>query len=456
MDNEKLLHDLDALDHLAEEFTSSRREGNEPSVEAFATDHPDLADGIRSLFPIVNLLEHNKPSLSEQKVAEQAGQPLATRILPDQLGGCRLVHELGRGGMGIVFEALQQPLDRRVAVKILPTSLLQDDRTRRRFLREAQAIARLRHPHIASIHEFGEEAGVLYYVMDLVDGASLDQLISREETGTTARERACWVAGLGIQAAQALAYAHDQGVLHRDVKPANLLLDQDGVLWLTDFGLAKLIDEQPLTITGEWLGTLRYLAPECLRGEASIRSDIYSLGLTLYELLVGVPAFPQTDRPSLIRQISESVPIPPRKHDPTIPSNLETVVLKASAREPADRYGTASELAEDLERFLEGRAIKGRRTGPLRQLARRARRHPAVAILSLTTIVLALAIALLIGRYVFRAPQSAASIGPPSQTAVVPSTPQPVRNGPPWGPGYGRFQAGGRRGRGGPWRNSTQ
>ena len=404
MDQERPPHDLESLDRLAEVFSSSWRDGNEPSVEAFATHHPDLADGIRSLFPIVNLLERNKPSRSAPEGAEQGGQPLATGLLPDRLGGCRLVHELGRGGMGIVFEALQEPLGRRVAVKVLPTSLLQDDRTRQRFLREAQAIARLRHPHIASIHDFGEEAGVLYYVMDLVDGTSLDHLISREETGPTAGERACWVARLGVQAAQALAFAHDEGVLHRDVKPANLLLDQDGVLWLTDFGLAKLIDEQPLTATGEWLGTLRYLAPECLRGEASIRSDIYSLGLTLYELLVGVPAFPQTDRASLIRQISEFVPSRRGSMTRRFPRIWKRSSSRPAAREPMDRYATATELAQDLERFLEGRAIKGRRAGPLRQLARLVRRHPAVAILSITTIVLTVALSILIGLYVFRAP----------------------------------------------------
>ena len=456
MDNEKPVHDLDALDHMVEEFASSWREGNGPSVEELAAHHPDLADGIRSLFPIVNWLERNKPARSGPVAADQEDQPVARGLSPERLGDCRLVHEIGRGGMGIVFEARQEPLGRRVAVKLLPTSLLHDEHTRRRFLREAQAIARLRHPHIASIHQFGEEAGVLYYVMELVDGTSLDQLISREETRSTGGERACWVARLGIQAAQAIAYAHDEGVLHRDIKPANLLLDQDGALWLTDFGLAKLIDEQPLTATGEWLGTLRYLAPECLRGEASVRSDIYSLGLTLYELLVGVPAFPETNRASLIRQISESAPVPPRKHDPTIPADLETIVLKASAREPTDRYATATALAEDLERFLGGKAITGRRAGPWRQLARRVRRHPAVAILSITTIVLAVAISLLIGLYVFRTPQPAVSTEQPSQTAVVPSTPERVREGPPWGPGYRHSPAGGRRGRGGPWRDSTQ
>ncbi len=379
-------------------------------------------------------------------------KPVSAGPLPELLGDIHLVHELGRGGMGIVFEAWQESLGRRVAVKVLPGSLLHDDRTRQRFLREARAIGRLRHPHIASIHAFGEQDGVLYYVMDLVDGAGLDQLVTQEKMSETGLARARWVARLGIQAAEALAYAHSKGVLHRDVKPANLLLDQDGTIWLTDFGLAKLIDEQPLTASGEWLGTLRYLAPECLRGEASVRSDLYSLGLTLYELLVGVPAFPETDRARLVHQISVSAPPAPRHHDRTIPPDLETIVMKASAREPEDRYATASELAEDLGRFLDGRAIQGHRAGPVRQLARWIRRNPTVAVLATTTIVLVVVMSFFIGIHLFGAPRAVNGIEPPTRSAVSPATADRGRDGPPWGYGLRHAPAGAGRGLRGPRR----
>jgi eukaryotic-like serine/threonine-protein kinase len=455
MDEARSPEVLDPLDRLAGEFVSAWRHGEQPSVEAYAEIHPDLSREIRSLFPVLRLLEQSKASGSSDERAERGTQAPMAGLVPDHLGGYRLIHELGRGGMGTVFEAWQESLGRRVAIKVLPTSMLQDDRGRQRFLREAKAIARLHHPHIASIHEVGEEAGVLYYVMDLVDGTSLDQLVTQERISATGGERACWVARMGLQAARVLAYAHDEGVLHRDVKPANLLLDQDGVLWLTDFGLAKLIDETALTATGEWLGTLRYLAPECLRGETSVRSDIYSLGLTLYELLVGAPAFPETDRPVLIRHILDSVPAPPRKCDPTIPADLETIVLKASAQEPNDRYATGGELAEDLERFLDGRAIMGCRPGPIRRLARSVRRHPALAVLSTTTIILAVSMTILFGLYLSHSPRSTVQTEPPNPPAVVPANPEPGRTGPPWGPGLRHQPAGVGRGRRGPWRDST-
>jgi hypothetical protein len=452
MVEEKIVADFDPLNRLAEEFVASWREGNQPSIEEYVAHHPNLAEGIRSVFPSLIFLERNKPDRSAPEIAKLSNQPVSSGLLPERLGDIHLVHELGRGGMGIVFEAWQESLGRRVAVKVLPGSVLHDDRTRQRFLREARAIGRLRHPHIAQIHAVGEQDGVLYYVMDLIDGAGLDQLVTQEKTSETGLARARWVARLGIQAAEALTYAHSQGVLHRDVKPANLLLDQDGTVWLTDFGLAKLIDEQPLTASGEWLGTLRYLAPECLRGEASVRSDLYSLGLTLYELLVGVPAFPETERARLMRQISESSPQALRDRDRTIPPDLETIVMKASAREPEDRYATASELAEDLGRFLEGRAIQGHRAGAVRQLARWIRRNPALAALATTTIALVVVMSYLIGLYLFGGPRVVSGVEPPNQSAVSPATPDPGRDGPPWGFGLRHAPAGAGRGLRGPRR----
>ena len=189
------------------------------------------------------------------------------------------------------------------------------------------------------------------------------------------------VADLGRQAALALEHAHQLGVVHRDVKPSNLLLDLRGQLWVTDFGLAQVAGDPGLTISGELLGTIRYASPEQLlarRGIVDHRSDVYSLGATLYELLTLRPPFDERDRNALIRQIADDDPRPPRSLDPSIPPELETIVLKALRKDPADRYGTAQELADDLKRFLDGRPILARRPTPAERLRTWSRRHPSI------------------------------------------------------------------------------
>ncbi len=441
--------ELELLGELADEFLIRWKSGKRLSIDEYAAQHPEVAEEIRALFPILLFLEKNQPDRPGSMPSNVGNESEPDGSLPRRLGEYELVRELGRGGMGIVFEAKQGALDRRVAVKILPGSAIYDEHTRRRFLREARIIARLRHPQIVPIHNVGEQDDVLFYVMDLISGTSLDQLEPRNLLGTNGRARARWVARLGIQAAESLAYAHGQGVLHRDVKPSNFVLDQDGRLWLTDFGLAKLLDDPPLTATGEWLGTLRYLAPECLRGESSVRSDLYGLGLTLYELLVGVPAFPETDRARLIQLIAEGTPVPPRRHDPTIPHDLETIILKASAREPEIRYESALELAEDLRRFLDCRPIRGRRTAPGARLIGWIRRNPAIASLALTSMALVLVIISLVTYYLFVPRRAASGLDSPSRPApspglardaqVSPPPPGLPKDGPPWG--FGRRHA---------------
>ena len=287
---------------------------------------------------------------------------------------------------------IQEPLGRRVAVKVLPRHALADARARERFFREAKAVARLGHPHIVPIHAMGEQDGTPYYVMPLIDGAGLDRILADpvEVVPDDPGDRALWAAALGLQAAGALAHAHEEGILHRDIKPANLLLDAAGTLWLADFGLAKLADELALTGTGELPGTLRYLAPECLRVEPDARSDVYSLGLTLYELLVGRPAFGETDRVRLLHQIESAPVVAPRMLVPGVPRDLETIVLKASSHEPSARYASASAMADDLARFLGGRPILGRRASAVERLDRWRRRNPVVSMLAALTVVLAL------------------------------------------------------------------
>ena len=195
---------------------------------------------------------------------------------------------------------------------------------------------------------------------------------------------------LGRQAALALEHAHQMGVVHRDIKPANLLLDAQGQLWVTDFGLAQVSGDAGITMTGEILGTLRYASPEQVqarRGVVDHRSDVYSLGATLYELLTLRRIFEGSDRNGLLRQIAEEEPRTPRSCEPAIPPELETIVLKAIGKEPVDRYDTAQELAEDLQRFLEDRPIVARRPAAVERLRKWARRHPS-AVVSVVAVLL--------------------------------------------------------------------
>ena len=327
--------------------------------------------------------------------------------------------------MGVVYEAEQESLGRHVALKVLPAHSLLEPQRLRRFQREAKAAARLHHTNIVPVYGVGEQDGLHYYVMQFIQGLGLDQVLAelrklrpaptvedaplsvhgtasaasaahslltgRFETAPpdagsppdsggssavrlpgqadgappsrTGREYWRSVARVGVQVGDALAYAHGQGVLHRDVKPSNLLLDARGNVWVTDFGLAKAADGEDLTHTGDIVGTLRYMAPECFGGRGDARADVYSLGLTLYELLTLRPAFVGKDRNQLLAQAMQGEPPRPRSLDRDVPRDLETVVLKAIARDPAHRYATAAELASDLRRFVDDRPVRARRVG---------------------------------------------------------------------------------------------
>ena len=289
---------------------------------------------------------------------------------------------IGRGGMGVVFEAEQVSLGRRVAVKVLPPAAILQPKQLRRFQVEAQAEAALQHPNIVPVIASGQDRGIPYLAMRLIEGRHLAKVIrqrrERHESGLPPRE----VGRLGKQAAEALDFAHRNDVLHRDVKPANLLLDDRGNLWISDFGLARIRSDSDLTASGDMIGTLRYMSPEQVLGRRGLvdhRSDIYSLGATLYELLTLVPAHDGEDRAAILRKISLEEPIVPRKRDPKIPRDLEKIVLKALAKDPLERYVTAGELAEDLGRFLDDRPVLARRPSLSNRAAKWALRHrPAV------------------------------------------------------------------------------
>jgi len=336
--------------------------------------------------------------------------------------------------MGVVYEAEQISLGRRVALKVLPFAGMLDSRQLQRFVNEARAAACLHHPNIVPVHAVGNERGVHYYAMQLIEGRTLADVIrdlarpegpnpaSAQEQRTTAyapgdpwpspcgttraahadttllaargREHFRSVARLGVQAAEALEYAHQTGVLHRDVKPANLLLDDRGNLWVTDFGLAHIQHgEGNLTLTGDLVGTLRYMSPEQALAKRVVidqRTDVYSLGATLYELLTLRPAFTGNDRQELLRQVAFEEPVPPRRVDRGIPAELETIVLKAMEKNPTDRYATAQELADDLRRWLEDRLIQARRPTVFQRLRKWRQRHRAAVTAAAVCLVVTL------------------------------------------------------------------
>jgi WD40 repeat protein len=366
----------DPLDAIVEDFLDRRRAGGSPSTEEYTRRYPELAERIRALFPTLLLLEGGPTPQAPSTAPPCSGGC----DVPAALGPFRIVREVGRGGMGVVYEAVQEPLGRRVALKVLPPEYARRPGFRARFQREAAAAARLHHTNIVPVFASGECDGTLFFAMQYIDGRTAAELLAAPRGGTAPAARAREVARLGLHAAEALAYAHAQGLLHRDVKPANMLVDEQGTLWIADFGLAKAEGADDLTGTGELVGTLRYLAPERFEGACDARSDVYALGVTLYELVALRPAFDETDRLKLVQRIGRG-PEPLRRRAPWVPADLETVVQKALAVEPAGRYATARELAEDLRRFLDDRPVRARRLGPLGRLRRWARRRPAVAAL---------------------------------------------------------------------------
>ncbi|MBY0231029.1 MAG: serine/threonine protein kinase, partial [Gemmataceae bacterium] len=334
--------------------------------------------------------------------------------LDGTLGDFRLLREIGRGGMGVVYEAEQISLGRRVALKVLPVAATLDSRQMQRFENEARAAAHLHHGHIVPVFAVGRERGVPYYAMQYIEGRSLATVLDGLRHAPPSAETVAgassltahpldspaWfreVASLGKQAAEALDHAHGMGVVHRDIKPANLLLDERGKLWVTDFGLARFAENPGATLTGDLVGTLRYMSPEQASGQpvTDPRSDVYGLGATLYELLVRRPAIDATDRQQCLRQILEEEPAPPRRLNRAVPPELETIVLKAMAKGPEDRYRTAGELADDLGLFLADRPIRARPPSLWTHAAKWARRHSramALAALGLAAAVVVLAV----------------------------------------------------------------
>ena len=461
------------IELLCEEFLDRRRRGERLSVSEFAELNPHHSDRIRRLFPAMLALETCKSSrLSVSATSSKVELNIGS---VQQLGDFRIVEEIGRGGMGVVFEAEQQSLQRRVAVKVFPRQALPDSKHLDRFHREAKTAARLHHTNIVPVFGVGHQDSLHYYVMQRIDGISLDEVIVRcarslhkvsqperasnrgthdgevlvddgdtdrvctrreteplvkqSEQGDSARRSpvvprssfvgllaesnsesgrfgplrelsdelpgSCdswqalfetqgpplWraIANVGIQVAEALEYAHAQGVLHRDIKPSNLLLDHYGTVWVTDFGLATAVESEQRAHPEEVAGTLRFMSPEHISGVQDARSDIYSLGLTLYELLTLRPAFDDSSRTIMLSKIMKGEVAAPRQTCAEIPKDLEAIVMRAMARDSEERYRCAADLATDLRRFLQGRPVSARPLSPPLQFFRWTQRNPVVA-----------------------------------------------------------------------------
>jgi serine/threonine protein kinase/WD40 repeat protein len=484
--------DYGRFDELAEEFAERYRRGERPGLQEYVDRLPEMADEIREKFPALVEVERIEGDARDDA---RRSPPAASPHL-GELGDYRIVREVGRGGMGVVYEAEQISLGRHVALKVLPGYVAGNRKALERFRREAKAAARLHHTNIVPVFEVGRGGDVAFYAMQFIQGQGLDEVVdelgrlrrrdgesvgggraasgrpAKPAIGTeTARATAAGprsrelrrvaeslligqlgterlgtaagaafgatvaagteaidpagttdagaigtgqlipepppaagmsrsavlpggtaissvessgrrqmyfrsVAQIGRQVAQGLAYAHSRGVVHRDIKPSNLILDTQGVVWITDFGLAKAEDDG-LTATGDILGTLRYMAPERFRGEGDARADIYALGLTLYELLTLRPGFESSDRLELIERIKTQEPPRPRTVDSRIPRDLETIVLEAINKDLDRRYA----MAEDLRRFLADEPIQARPISVTERYWRWARRNPVIAAL---------------------------------------------------------------------------
>jgi hypothetical protein len=431
-------------------YMAALEKGDPPERKQFLEQHAEIAADLAVCLDGLEMVH---------SAAIKVRRPPSPRPLLDSanssqpLGDFQIVREIGRGGMGVVYEALQLSLGRRVALKVLPFAASLDPSRLERFRNEAQAAAQLHHTNIVPVYSVGIDRGVHFYAMQLIEGQALSDSIRdlRRAAGRTSaadpsateamakRKSSAFgdsasgsfansgsslslpasslpassppsanaahvetrasgstvlsaevanprnyfqtVARLMHQAAAALEHAHAMGVVHRDIKPGNLLLDNRGNLWVTDFGLAQFHTDAELTRTGDLLGTLRYMSPEQATGGRVLldhRTDIYSLGATMYEVLTLEPVFEGSDRNVLLRRIVENDPRPPRSLDKNIPLELETIVLKATAKSPADRYATAQHFADDLQRWLDDKPILARRPALAERVRRWGRRHRAV------------------------------------------------------------------------------
>ena len=435
-----------------QEYLRELESGRQPDRRQWLDRYPDLAEALNQCLDGLEFVHQAAPLASPLSAhAPRVAENVDNLLSANPLGDFQIVREIGRGGMGIVYEAIQLSLGRRVALKVLPFAATFDAKHLQRFRQEAQAAAQLHHTNIVPVYAVGCERGIHFYAMQLIEGQSLDVVVQQlrqqagmsplEVTSTdtslssrrgesaysgsvastggwiptsadgpvaprrttdTSRANAApstvsapfstyrtgkapelfrTIARCMAQAAEALEYAHQQGIVHRDIKPANLLIDFRGNVWITDFGLAHFHDAPGLTQTGDILGTIRYMSPEQASGGRVVldhRTDIYSLAATFYELLTLRPVFAGRTRHTLLSDVLNRDPRSPRSIDRRIPSELEIILLKALAKNPADRYVSAQELADDLHRFLRDEPIHATRPSLVEQVRKWSRRHPSL------------------------------------------------------------------------------
>lgn len=460
-----------SLDAVVDQFTAQYRAGLAPSIASFQQRFPQFRDELGELLSSVAMIEGLKQQSARSPSTEEP------ETFPEQireLGDYTLIRELGRGGMGVVFEAIHQSLGRRVAVKVLSRRLTNDQRAVQRFRWEAEATAKLHHSHIVTVFGVGFSQGYHYYVMEYVEGWSLSELMTRlkrspaldeasvgggtavQSTVMTARSlglgqakstnsllqpcdeqtqveskltgqspehhftvnsataagnsrtpesapfwnelsdprrRIRWVLRAMSGIADAVEYANRHGVLHRDLKPSNMLVDHDGRILLTDFGLVKHLDEPGITKTGDVVGTPQYMPPEAIEGQYDQQSEVYGLGLTLYEILTLHPTYPTHSPSGWVQQVLGRTPPPLRSKLPQASKDLERVVHKALARVPMERYATPAAFRDDLRCLLDDRAVSVRRRRFHEEVLRWARRHPTTAFLAGSCLVLLLMVA---------------------------------------------------------------
>lgn len=381
------------LVEVLDQYIESLRIGTAPSREKLLADHPEFASQLNACLAGVEFIHG-----ADGREAEPA----------KQLGEFVIGREIGRGGMGAVYEARQLSLGRIVALKVLRFGGVSDPEAIDRFKREAETVATLHHTNIVPIFSVGTDSGINYYAMQLIDGPSLHQVAAESDIPLNPRT----VAGWGLQAAEALTHAHQREVIHRDVKPSNLLLDHEGRIWLTDFGLAKRLDDVTLSLTGALLGTPRYMSPE--QAEAAVKSvdhrtDIYSLGATLYELVTGQPVFAAETPHAVISQIIHNEPQSPRRVRPDIPRDLETILLKCLSKEALHRYATAQELADDLRAVVEDRPIHAQRPQVVERVVRwvKKRKRSVALVVSAAIVTLVCAGLIVVGRRAYTQSQLA-------------------------------------------------
>ena len=343
---------------VADCFVAELRNGNSPSIESFVKAFPHLKNAIRANFPALLMLEKN--------VSKKGDRP--DTLVEKVLGNCLVQEEIGRGAMGIVYRGYQQELDRVVAIKTIPLDEMASFGVVQRFELERRAMAKLDHTNIVPVYEYGYNEDHAYLVMKYIDGHSLDKILCPEAQYRLkvllAELQTDWksFAELGMKVASGLQHAHEQGLVHRDIKPANLLFDKSRKIWITDFGLAKAFDHnRSLSRTGDAIGTPRYMAPEQLRGHCDCRSDVYSLGITLYELATGSRAWRDSSLEALTIHREKLKLNSILDENPDIPDGLAKIIMKACAFAPEDRYQTAKELQYVLERFASGIAPSDRR-----------------------------------------------------------------------------------------------